>query len=170
VRCAGESGRCERGICITAPMPAWDTNCSPMSYPCARPITPSYMTFGTPTRPGGRLAAQRQPWASSQPCADSGAQTVQPRTCPLARPTNSHDNQPGPVRSRTRRPAGADPLAIAAPGRRPPGPWADLRDWVDHLVDRFGLETRVIPPCWYRHNTVVEALSALRDHQGSGHS
>ena len=43
--------------------------------------------------------------------------------------------------------------------------WADLRDWVEHLVDRFGLETRAVPPCWYQHNTVVEALSALRDHE-----
>jgi hypothetical protein len=43
--------------------------------------------------------------------------------------------------------------------------WADLRNWVEHLVDRFGMETRVVPPCWYRHNTLVEALSALRDHE-----
>ena len=43
--------------------------------------------------------------------------------------------------------------------------WADLRDWVEALVDRFALETRVVPPCWYRHNTLVEALSALRDHE-----
>jgi len=43
--------------------------------------------------------------------------------------------------------------------------WVDLRDWVEALVDRFGLETRVVPPCWYRHNPLVEALSALRDHE-----
>jgi len=43
--------------------------------------------------------------------------------------------------------------------------WADLRDWVEHLIDRFGLETRAAPPCWYQHNTLVEALSALRDHE-----
>jgi hypothetical protein len=43
--------------------------------------------------------------------------------------------------------------------------WAELREWVEHLVDRFALETRVVPPCWYRHNTLVEALSALRDHE-----
>ena len=43
--------------------------------------------------------------------------------------------------------------------------WADLRDWVESLVDRFALETRVVPPCWYRHNTLVEALSALRDYE-----
>jgi hypothetical protein len=43
--------------------------------------------------------------------------------------------------------------------------WTDLRDWVEALVDRFALETRVVPPCWYRHNTAVEALSALRDHE-----
>src|SRR5450631_1602069 len=43
--------------------------------------------------------------------------------------------------------------------------WAELRHWVEDLVDRFALETRVIPPCWYRHNTLVESLSALRDHE-----
>jgi hypothetical protein len=43
--------------------------------------------------------------------------------------------------------------------------WDDLREWVESLVDRFALETRVVPPCWYRHNTLVEALSALRDHE-----
>ena len=43
--------------------------------------------------------------------------------------------------------------------------WADLRHWVERLVDRFGVETRVVPPCWYRHTTLVEALSALRDHE-----
>ena len=42
---------------------------------------------------------------------------------------------------------------------------ADLRDWVEQLVDRFAIEVRVIPPCWYRHNGMVEALSALRDHE-----
>jgi hypothetical protein len=43
--------------------------------------------------------------------------------------------------------------------------WAELREWVEQLVDRFGLETRVIPPCWYKHNALVEPLSALRDHE-----
>jgi hypothetical protein len=43
--------------------------------------------------------------------------------------------------------------------------WAELRAWVEDLVDRFALETRVVPPCWYRHNTLVESLSALRDHE-----
>jgi len=42
---------------------------------------------------------------------------------------------------------------------------ADLREWVEQLVDRFAIEVRVIPPCWYRHNGMVEALSALRDHE-----
>src|SRR5674476_1230046 len=41
--------------------------------------------------------------------------------------------------------------------------WAQLRVWVEDLVDRFALETRVVPPCWYRHNTLVESLSALLD-------
>ena len=43
--------------------------------------------------------------------------------------------------------------------------FADLREWVEQLVDRFAIEIRVIPPCWYRHNGMVEALSALRDHE-----
>ena len=43
--------------------------------------------------------------------------------------------------------------------------WVDLRSWVEALVDRFGLEPRIIPPCWFRHNALVEALSALRDHE-----
>jgi hypothetical protein len=41
----------------------------------------------------------------------------------------------------------------------------DLRVWVDRLMDRFTLDTRVVPPCWEQHNGIVEALSALRDHE-----
>jgi len=41
----------------------------------------------------------------------------------------------------------------------------DLREWVAQLVDRFSIEVRVIPPCWERHNGMVEALAALRDHE-----
>lgn len=41
--------------------------------------------------------------------------------------------------------------------------WADLRDWVERLVDRYALDARVVPPCWFRHNGHVEALLALRD-------
>ena len=43
--------------------------------------------------------------------------------------------------------------------------FSDLREWVEQLVDRFAIEIRVIPPCWHRHNGMVEALSALRDHE-----
>ena len=46
-----------------------------------------------------------------------------------------------------------------------PQAFAELRDWVEQLVDRFTIEIRVIPPCWHRHNGMVEALSALRDHE-----
>lgn len=38
-----------------------------------------------------------------------------------------------------------------------------LRDWVAALVTRYDIDTRVIPPCWERHNGMVEALTALRD-------
>ncbi len=40
-----------------------------------------------------------------------------------------------------------------------------LRGWVADLVARFAVEVRVIPPCWERHNAMVEALCALRDHE-----
>lgn len=39
----------------------------------------------------------------------------------------------------------------------------DLRIWVAALVTRLHIDTRVIPPCWDRHNGMVEALQALRD-------
>lgn len=41
--------------------------------------------------------------------------------------------------------------------------WADLRAWVERLVDRYALDARTVPPCWFRHNGHVEALAALRD-------
>ena len=40
-----------------------------------------------------------------------------------------------------------------------------LEEWVDQLVTRFALDTRVVPPCWQRHTAMVETLSALRDHE-----
>jgi hypothetical protein len=46
-----------------------------------------------------------------------------------------------------------------------PDSWAELRDWVEALVDRFSLDTRAVPPCWFRHNAHVEALSALYDYE-----
>jgi hypothetical protein len=41
--------------------------------------------------------------------------------------------------------------------------WADLREWVEQLVDRYALDARTVPPCWFLHNGHVEALVALRD-------
>jgi hypothetical protein len=45
------------------------------------------------------------------------------------------------------------------------GEWEALRAWGDQFVDRFAIDTRTIPPCWYRHNAMVERLAALRDHE-----
>ncbi len=43
---------------------------------------------------------------------------------------------------------------------------ADLRAWVEELVDRFShLDHTVLPVCWWRHNGHVEALQALKDHE-----
>lgn len=38
--------------------------------------------------------------------------------------------------------------------------WAELLDWVNWLRHRYQLGSR-IPACWYRHEAVVEELTAL---------
>jgi hypothetical protein len=43
--------------------------------------------------------------------------------------------------------------------------WEVLRAWVTRLVERFELDFKTLPGCWYRHNAHVEALVALRDHE-----
>jgi hypothetical protein len=44
--------------------------------------------------------------------------------------------------------------------------WPELRSWVEDLVARFSsLDHHVIPACWWQHNSHVEALAALRDHE-----
>lgn len=39
--------------------------------------------------------------------------------------------------------------------------WAALDKWCRWLVNRYALDVREVPPCWYRHGAVVEELSAL---------
>lgn len=49
--------------------------------------------------------------------------------------------------------------------------WNELRAWVDNLCRRFShLDHHIIPPCWWRHNQHVEALTALKDHEHSSFS
>jgi hypothetical protein len=49
--------------------------------------------------------------------------------------------------------------------------WATLRSWVDGLMARFShLDHHVIPRCWFRHNSHVEALCALRDQERVNYS
>lgn len=58
------------------------------------------------------------------------------------------------------------PLFWAAlPPNRADAEWRSLRRWVEEFAARFSIDSRTIPPCWYRHNAMVEALSALRDHE-----
>jgi hypothetical protein len=40
--------------------------------------------------------------------------------------------------------------------------WRALAEWVRWLATRYDLAPRTIPPCWYRHGSFVEELSALR--------
>ena len=47
---------------------------------------------------------------------------------------------------------------------------AELGTWVDQLMLRFSIEPRVIPPCWRKHNGMVEALFALRDHERASYA
>ncbi len=49
--------------------------------------------------------------------------------------------------------------------------WNELKRWVDALRERFSsLDHHVIPNCWYKHNSHVEVLCALRDHERSSYS
>lgn len=45
--------------------------------------------------------------------------------------------------------------------------WAELRQWVEDLVTRYPhlITQKAVPACWFRHNELVEALVALRDHE-----
>ncbi|NED96844.1 hypothetical protein G1H11_16175 [Phytoactinopolyspora alkaliphila] len=38
----------------------------------------------------------------------------------------------------------------------------DLAEWVCWLTSRYQLDGRELPPCWWRHGSFVEELSALR--------
>ena len=42
--------------------------------------------------------------------------------------------------------------------------WDALRQWVSQLCARFPNALR-LPDCWWRHNDLVEVLSALRDYE-----
>ncbi len=54
----------------------------------------------------------------------------------------------------------------ANPPRTSPTTWPTLREWVEELVERFAhLDHTVIPVCWWRHNSHIEALQALKDHE-----
>jgi hypothetical protein len=45
-----------------------------------------------------------------------------------------------------------------------PKAWAELRQWVEGLCERFPhLDHHVVPGCWFRHPGYVELLAALRD-------
>jgi len=50
-----------------------------------------------------------------------------------------------------------------APVQRVVREWQLLSNWVPWLVDRYMLDHRTIPPCWFRHGALVDLLSALHD-------
>jgi hypothetical protein len=44
--------------------------------------------------------------------------------------------------------------------------WPVLRRWVDELRERYaGLDSYVVPACWYAHESLVVSLQALKDHE-----
>ena len=44
--------------------------------------------------------------------------------------------------------------------------WPQLRAWVDAMRERYrGLDSYVVPACWFEHESIVVALQALRDHE-----
>lgn len=36
-----------------------------------------------------------------------------------------------------------------------------LTEWVPELVRRYGLQDAIIPPCWFRHEAMIQELLAL---------
>jgi hypothetical protein len=47
--------------------------------------------------------------------------------------------------------------------------WDSLRHWTGDFRARFPHAVK-IPDCWYQHSDLVEALSALRDHERASYS
>jgi hypothetical protein len=46
------------------------------------------------------------------------------------------------------------------------GEWPELAEWVNALRQRYrGLDSYVVPACWYEHESLVVALQALKDHE-----
>jgi hypothetical protein len=46
------------------------------------------------------------------------------------------------------------------------GAWTELLAWVDELRARYrGLDSYVVPGCWYQHEALVMVLQALKDHE-----
>ena len=44
--------------------------------------------------------------------------------------------------------------------------WPELRAWVDEMRARYrGLDSYVVPACWFEHESLIVALQALRDHE-----
>lgn len=44
--------------------------------------------------------------------------------------------------------------------------WPELSCWVAELRERYpGLDSYVVPACWYEHESLVVALQALKDHE-----
>ena len=44
--------------------------------------------------------------------------------------------------------------------------WSELVAWVDELRARYrGLDSYVVPGCWYQHEALVMTLQALKDHE-----
>lgn len=55
------------------------------------------------------------------------------------------------------------PTLGAIPAQRA---WTDLRDWVGEMQARYpGLDSYVVPSCWYEHESLVGALQALKDYE-----
>ena len=44
--------------------------------------------------------------------------------------------------------------------------WPELGRWVDELRERYpGLDSYVVPACWYEHESLLVALQALKDYE-----
>ena len=74
-----------------------------------------------------------------------------------------------PVRDSTRESSGEANGPLHWPSLTPfvaERKWPELAEWVAALRQRYrGLDSYVVPACWYEHESLVVALQALKDHE-----
>ena len=89
---------------------------------------------------------------------------------PMSSPPAGRDVAPAtPSTSRVKTPGTTSTPPLHWPSLGPfvaESAWSELVAWVDELRARYrGLDSYVVPGCWYQHEALVMTLQALMDHE-----